>query len=312
MTAIIRTTFDQSTNRDLLKTGTLRNLFDNTLSKAKVEYPNLCNDITDSDDYVRDMRIASLGPAVDVTQGQNVPIQQPVYGSTKEYTQRSFATGFRMTHRMEHFNKYKLWAKWSGQLAEVMKKSKDIEIATMFNNLTSATSTFGVGFDGLEIASTAHTGLLAGSTTDNYDNYLNADMSVTAVQNGRYYFETLKDDLGLWMGAKADTLWYEPTFHFKAKEITGSDYKPHEFSNTINVIPEMDLKLFEYHRLTSTTCWGLAAKNDPQYDINVITTMEPQFFEKDAPDNTLDKIALSYQYFTYGFGDPRLLCVGRT
>jgi hypothetical protein len=40
--------------------------------------------------------------------------------------------------------------------------------------------------------------------------------------------------------------------------------------------------------------------------------MEPIMVIKDAPDYTLDKVALSLQYFQYGWGDPRMVEVGNT
>jgi hypothetical protein len=296
----------------LLK-GTLHNIFDNTVREAKVESPALYNMLTTNDDYERDMRIGGLYKGVEVAQGQNIPIQSPVYGSTKEYTQRSWGSGFRMTHRMDRFNKYQLWARWTKDLAKIMKETKDIELAYPFNNLTTAPASYATpltSFDAFAIAYATHTGLLAGSTDDNYNNYLNADLSVTALESGRYYYNVLKDDMGLYMGANADTLVIEPTLYFKAKQLLGSDYKPFEMSNTVNILPELNLKIFEYHRLTSTTCWFLLAKNNSNYDFNCLTAMEPQMFIKDAPDNTLDRIAISLQYFSYGWGDPRLLYAG--
>jgi len=290
--------------------GTLHNLFDNTVREAQLYSSQMYNMLTTSDDYERDMRIAGLYTASEISQGQNIPIQAPTYGSTKEYTQRQWGSGFRMTYRMDLANKYRLWARWTKDLAKIMKETKDIELAVPFNNLTSTSLTCGTGFDTLAIASASHTGLNAAITTDNYSNYLNADLSVSAIESARYYFKTLKDDMGLLMGAKPDTLVIEPTFWFRAKQLLGSDYKPFEFSNTINVLPEMGLKIYEYPRLTSTTCWMVQAKADSNYDFNCLTLKEPDLVEKDAPDNTRDKIANSLQLFTYGWGDPRLLYVG--
>jgi len=65
-----------------------------------------------------------------------------------------------------------------------------------------------------------------------------------------------------------------------------------------------------YHRLTSTTAWGVLAKNDENFDVNVWTAMEPDLKVKDSPDQTRDTIVDSLQYFTYGCGDPRCVYVG--
>ena len=306
--AIIRTTFDTTTNKDLLKTGALRKIFDNTVREAKTEYQVLCNDLKTSDEHERDQEMSGLVEAVEIAEGQNIPIQDPTLGESKTYTQRQFGAGFRMTFKMDYFNKYSLWKRWAKDLGKIQKESKDIEIAVMFNDPDSTSLTCGTGFDGNAIADTTHDNPNAAVAT--YNNYGNAAMSITALQNARYYFATLKDSNGKWVGAIPTVLYYEPTLHFTAHEIFGSTLKAHEMSNTINVLGDMNLKLFEYHRLTTTTHWGLAAPSDPDYDFNVFTSLEPRMYSKDSPDNTLDKMMISLQMFTYGWGDPRLLYVG--
>ena len=308
--AIIKTAFDTTTNKDLLK-GTLRKLHDDTVREAKVEYPTVCNDLKTKDIYERDAKMAGLQYPGEISEGQGIPIQTPAMGTNKTYTQRQFGTGFRMTHKMNFFNKFNLWKRWTKDLAKVMKEGKDVEIATMFNNLTSTSLTCGTGFDSMAIANDAHTGLNPNTTSDNYDNYLNAALSQSGLESMRYYFSTLKDDMGYWMGAKATHLVIEPTLYFTAKELLGSDNKAHEFSNTVNILAELVLKLFEYHRLTSTTCWFGLCK-DSKYDINVFTALEPKMFIKDAPDNTLDMVAIAIQYYTYGWGNPKQIYVGKT
>jgi len=311
--AIIRTSFDTTTNKDLLKVGTLRNLFDTTQRKTQTFYAGMCNDKTTSLETETDLRMAGLGPAQEIAEGQNIPMDTPQLGTEVTYTQRQFGTGFRMTHKMDYFNKYKLWNRWAKSLGRIMAESKDVEIHTMFNSPTSTSLTCGVGFDTLAVASTAHTGLNPNNTDDNYNNYLNAALSHSGLESGRYYFATLKDDMGLYMGGSASKLIYHPNLHFTAIELTGSSLKPHEMSNTTNKpVTQMGLTLFENPRLTGTTSWMLADTANDDYDFNVFTAMKAKMFSKDAPDNTQDKIITAMQYFTYGWGDPRLMYVGKT
>ena len=301
--ATINTRFDTTTNRDLLKEGGLRKLFDTTVREAQVFYKPLVNDLTTKEEYVRDLRMAGLGPAVELAEGQNIPTDVPVLGTTKTYTQRQFGSGFRMTHRMDKFNKYNLWQRWSKDLARTMKESKDIEIHVMFNNPTSTALTCGVGFDTLAIASDAHTGLASG-TDDNYDNYLDAGLSYSALESARYYFKTLVDDKGMLVGGTPTVLVIEPTLWSTAVELMKSADRPHEFSNTKNAFQDYT-KIHEDPRLTSTTAWFMLDKKSPYFDFNVFTSEEPTMVIKDAPDTTRDRIATSLQMFTYGWGDAR-------
>jgi len=307
--AIIRTSFDTTSNKDLLKEGSLRKIFDTTVAAAKIFYKELVNDLKTSDEWIRDQRMAGLTNAVELAEGQNIPIQAPVLGGSKTYTQRQFGSGFRMTFRMDKFNKYSLWQRWAKDLAKVMKVSKDIEIHVMFNSPTSTALTCGTGFDGLELGKTAHTGLLAGSTADNYSNYLNAGLSYSSLESARYYFKKHVDDLGMLASSDPTHLVFEPTLYTTAEEILRSDLKPHEDSNTINAFKGY-IKTYEDPRLTSTTTWFMLAKND-DYDINVFTSLEPDMIIKDAPDTTRDRIATSLQMFTYGWGDARAFYLGK-
>ena len=312
MGSTILTQFDTTTNRDLLKTGSLRKIHDNSAGEAKVFRKGMANDLTTKEMIVRDLRMAGFENAVEIGEGQNIPIYTPVLGTTKEYTQRDFGIGFRMSFKMDYFNKYGLWKKWAEDIGRAQTEGKDIEIHTLFNSPTSTSLACGVGFDTYALAANAHTGLLAGSTADNYDNLLSQALSTSALESVRYYFATLVNDMGRYMGAIPDTLFYHPTQWPTVREILGSDLRPHELSNTVNIFPEMGLKPYENPRLTSTTAWGVLAKNDKKYDVNVFTGMEPKTFEKDAPDNTLDKVFVSAQFFCYGFGDQRLYYQGNT
>ena len=311
MGSTILTQFDTTTNRDLLKTGSLRKIHDTTVREAKVFYKGMCNDLTTKDMIVRDLRMAGFEDAVEIGEAQNIPIYTPTLGTTKEYTQRDFGIGFRMSYKMDYFNKYQLWARWTKDIARAQAEGKDIEIHVMFNDPTSITLTCGTGFDSLGLAHATHTGLAAG-TGDNYNNLLSQAFSTSALGTVRYYFATLIDDMGKFMGARPDTLFYNPTLWPLVREVLGSDLRPHELSNTINIFPEMGLKPYENPRITAVTAWGVLAKNDSKYDINVFTGMEPKTFEKNAPDNTIDKIFLSLQFFTYGFGSARLYYQGNT
>jgi len=310
MGTVITTRWDTNSPQYLLKDGIIRNIFDTTAREAKVFYKTLVNDKTTKDEWIKDLRMAGLEEASELAEGENIPIFKPTLDTTKTYTQRQWGGGVRMTHRMQKFNKYDLWKRWVKDLAKIQKEAKDVEVHVLFNSPTSTALTAGTGFDALAMASTAHTGLVSG-TGDNYSNYLNAALSVAAVEDARYYFATLLDDNGMYIGANATHLVYNPNLHFTAKQIVGSDYVPFEESNTINIVPEMKLTLYEDPRVTSTTMWFMLAKND-KYDINVFTAQEPDLEIMDAPDTTRDRIATSLQYFTCGWGDARMYYLGRT
>lgn len=313
MSTILTSAWDTTTKTHLLKVGTLRKLHDDTQREAKVFWKEMCNDIKTNLLTEEDLQMAGVNDVEEVAEGQNFPITTPNLGETKTYTQRFFATGFRMTYVFDFFNKYNLWDRWAKELGKVQAEAKDIEIHTMFNSPTSTSLDCGTGFDSLAIAYNTHTGLNDDTTDDNYDNYLDADMSYSSLKSARYAMKTLVDSNGRYMGGETEMLYCEPTLYPDALEFTKSERIAHEFSNTTNAfVKGMGLRVFENPRLTSTTAWGVANPSNDQYDFNVFTSLEPKMFDKAAPDNTQDHIITSLQMFTYGWGNPKLLLVGNT
>jgi len=304
------TGWDSSTKNDIFKPG-LRKLFDTTHRDELVFYKPMVNDLRTKQYIEDDRQIASFELPGLIAEGENIPLQNPVFGASKTYTQQRMGTGFRVTHAMDYFNLFKLTKRWTQDLKRVQLEGKDVEIHRMFNAPAATTAICGAGYDTLDLAEAVHTGLASG-TADNYNNYPAAALTTAAVESMRYYFRTLKDDMGILMTARPDILFFEPTLFFKAKEIFKSDLKAHELSNTTNIIrSDMGgINLYENPRLTSTSMWGAMAKNDDNFDINVFTSMDPELYTKDAPDNTKDTVVASHQYFTYGFGSARLYYQG--
>jgi hypothetical protein len=311
MEPIVNTGFDTTTSSDLLIAGRLRKIFDTTVHDVPEFHQDVCKVKTTKDMYTIDLRLAGLEDAAELGEGQAIPLYTPTLGTEKKYTQRQFGIGFRMTDKMKKFNKYGLWERWTKELARRQKEARDAEIHVMFNNMTSTSLTAGVGFDTLAIANDTHTGLATG-TGDNYDNYLNAALSLAGLESARYYFKTNIDDMGnLRIVTSPLTLVVEPTLYPDALEFTGSELKPGTFDNAINVIKKFGIKPKENPRLSSTTCWFVIAKEDEGYDFQVLIAQQPDLKINECYDRTRDMEATSMQYFTYGWGDPRMLYAGK-
>jgi hypothetical protein len=187
----------------------------------------------------------------------------------------------------------------------VMRESKDVELAKLWN---APTATY-TGFDTLNLAENSHTCLDPTPTT--YDNLLSAALTFAGLESAFNYFDYMYDDMGNIITANPDLLVVNYSYRILAHELLKSDGKPHEISNTTNYF-DGSIEPFVYHRLTSTTTWFVLAKNNPLYDVNCFTSMAPDLVKKDAPDNTRDTVITSLQYFTYGYGDPRMVYCGNT
>jgi len=308
MSQIINGRWDTTSNRDFMKAGILSKIFDDTDTKALVYYKQLVNDKTSKDEWIRHGKIAGLTYPGSLADGQNIPVQTVPGPQTKTYTLGRWGTGFRVTAWQEKYNKFDQTQRLTRSLKKCMAEGKDVEIHRMFNNPTVSTYA-GTGFDGQVLAYATHTGLLSGSTDDNYDNILSVTPSYSALASVRYYYKTAKNDMGQLMGMDPDVLVFEPTQWPTWMEILNSGKLAFEMSNTESPWKNY-IKPVEDPRLTSTTAWFTLSKKDDNFDLNVFTGQEPDFFMKDAPDNTRDRVATSEQHFTYGFGQPKAYLCG--
>jgi hypothetical protein len=303
--SVVLTTWDESTNQDVFKT-LVRKTFDSTDRAAVLQSKRLYNMLDTNDLYERTMRFAGLPAGHKVDEGSEITIYSPAFGQTKDYTVSQYGLGFRYSWLFKKTQKYNLVKKWTRNLALKQKELKDVELAKLWN---APTATY-TGYGGtLNLGEALQTCLDdAGST---YANLLSAALSLTALQSAKYYFDKMKDDQGAYFFAKPDLLYYEPTLDPTVQEILRSSGKPHELSNTTNIWKGM-YEPYMYGRLTSTTAWGLLATKHDLYDVNCFTLAEPDSEVHPAPNNTRDSIVTSLQAFSFGYGDPRMVCIGNT
>ncbi len=301
--------FDDTTNKDLLKTG-IRSYFDNTDTKALVEWPEVFKTAKVDQYQVRDYRFAGLGDMSETGDGQPAVLETPVSGTVKNYNQVKYTNGFRVTDMMQKYNKFEAVKRWTRNLKKTMEEGKDVEVFKLYNNASATTLT---GFDTLALASTAHTCLYDTDTT--YSNYLNADLTTAGFEAAmKYFYSGIKNDRGKIYVAAAKTLMVNPSFLVKANQILGADKKPFEMTNTPYRVADyfnFSVRPFVSRRLTSTTAWFLLGdKEDEMFGPTVFTGMEPDLKTEDTFDRTGDVAVYSAQHFTYGFGPSALVYCG--
>lgn len=305
------TWWDTSTGKESLK-SLVRSWFDSTDRENLVEWKSLCKDIKTKDDYEREARLAGLGAMQEITEGQNLPLEEAKFGGTKDFTQVAYGNAFRITDRMKRFSKIGIMEKLTKSLKRTMAEGKDIEIAKMFNNMTA--TTYATGFDALALASNSHTCLDDAGTT--YDNYLDSDLATGSYETALQYFDGIYDDQGNIFVGKAKKLVVNKSLRVMSYQLTGADKKPFEQSNTkydLNSYYGFDVVPFVYHRFSGSTAWMVIGDTgDPDYGPRVYTALEPDLDTKDGDDRTRDTVVTSIQYFKYGFTDPRLVYVGNT
>ena len=302
--------FDSTTNKDLLKTG-IRAYFDNTDTKATIDWPNVFRSVKVDQFEVRDVRFAGLGAMSETGDGTPAVLETPVMGTVKNYQQVKYTNGFRVTDMMQKYNKFDAVKRWTRHLKKTMQEGKDKEVFKVYN-YASAT-TYAAGFDTLALASASHTCLY--DTDITYSNYLNADLTTAGFESAmKYFYNGIKDDRGEILPSTPKKLMVNPTLLVKAYQITGADKKPFEQSNTkydVNSYFGYNVSPFCTIRLTSTTSWFLLGDNgDEDFGPTVFTGLEPDLKTEDTFDRTGDVAVYSAQHFDYGFGPCHLVYVG--
>lgn len=301
----ILTTFDASTNKDLFK-KTLQKLFDNTDRDAISEWKQVVKPIKATDLYERRMRIAGLTGPAQVTEGSPITIQEPKYGSTKEWTQIKFGTGFKVSWEVKKFNKWNLVEKWTRNLKQVMETYKNQVVFRLFNYADA--TTYSAGYDTLALAHDSHTCLDDSSST--YDNKTTSALSVASLETGYIYFRTLKDDQAQTIQKKPDTLLVPPQLEFTANQLVKANMVPFEMSNTPNEIKRLGLKVIVASYLTDSNNWFLLCHGDEDYGLFCATSQEADLDTHDAYDDTRSTVVTSMMAFKQGFDDARLTYAG--
>jgi hypothetical protein len=95
-------------------------------------YKELVNEKSTKLLTVRDMQDGGFEPATETVEGQNIPLQSAPHGNQKEYTQRYFSTGFRMTFVSDRYNQYNLWTKYTKKIARAQRVAKDVDWIRFF------------------------------------------------------------------------------------------------------------------------------------------------------------------------------------
>jgi hypothetical protein len=302
----ILTHWDTSTGKETLR-KLIGEVVDTTDRAAVIESEKLFKMKKSELEFVRDVRFATLPPGSSIVEGGRIPMVEPKFGGTKDYTQVEYGEGFRISWKMKKTNQVGLMQDLTKSLTLRLKELKDTELAKLWN---SPTATY-TGFDGLHLGEAAHTCLDDNATT--YDNIISAALSVAALESGVLYFKTLVDDQGTITPTpiKGALLYYAPALEFTVNEILRSTGKPFEISNTYNYMQDR-FEPYCYSRLTSSTAWGIANVKNPKYDVKCFTLAEPSIETRDAADNSVDTIVLGHMAFSFGFGSPAQVVIGNT
>lgn len=220
--------------------------------------------------YEREAKRGGFGAMQEIAEGGDVQFDSALSPVTRRYDYVKRGSGYEVTDKL-----------WMNDLyGEVMKFEADLKRAAdddieqfafgILNNAT--TTTVSTGFDGLALASTAHTRLDGGAVIANRPSSLTA-LSLASLKDGRTAFKKFKDDRGRPYRSNPKTLWIPVDLEHTAEEILGSPDRPDTTNRAINAIRIDKLSWQSSLYITSSTFWALVGD---KHDMNIFWRQRPK------------------------------------
>ena len=275
----------------------LRKVYTEELRDRPTEYDQIAQMHTSKRNYEDDLQVALLGTTPVKSQGAPTTFDGPIQGSSVRYTHTSYGLGFRVTREMWDDDLYGVMLKASKDLAGANGETVETQFWDIVNNVSDAVKY--AGFDGLALASTAHT-LLGGGTYANRPG-TDAQLGVSSLQAAVQSFEKMVNERNRRILAKPWRVLIPVELKWAAREILGSAYKPYSSNNEINSLIEEELNYFVCHYQTDTDNWGLIGR---KHDMKFFWRTKPRF-ENSDDFATGDALYKTFFRCAQGFGSWR-------
>ena len=244
---------------------------------------------------ITDRQISGLGTMPSKPEGQQFNLDQPLVGTTKQYTAAPYGLGIEMTYEMWRDDMFGVMSELAAELKRASLNRIEVDAASVLN---SAFDTGVTGFAASEsLCSTSHVGL-DGVTRANRPS-VDIGFSQTGIQDGIISFENLTNERGLPRLMSPTMLIIGPDNLFAAREIIGSTGKAFTADNELNALIAENLRYMIYHYLTTTTNWFLTAAKGV-HDLHFLWRDRPIFDNFDDP-RSKNAVFTSYQRHTKGF-----------
>jgi hypothetical protein len=260
-------------------------------------------EIEDSDmAYEQDVELTGFGLAPIKPETAGTTYDSEIQGQITTYNHIAYALGYIVSHEEIKDNLYKKVATNRAK-ANAFSMRETIEVLAAFPYNNAFTQTYFTTGDGQSLISTAHVNPLGGT----YSNALSpsADLSEAALEDIHIQIETMKNNRGLNIAYRPQSLHVSPYDEFTANRILKSVLQSNTANNNINVLKAMGAYpkgIMVNHYFTAPHTWFVRT--------NVPTGMqmfwrERPTFEQDNDFDTKNAKARSYMRLSFGCSDPR-------
>lgn len=270
------------------------------------QYSRIFNVKTQGDLYDDEAKMAGFGGMVEIAEGGDVTYDEAISPVTRRYNLSKRGLGYKVTDKLWKFDRYGQVAKLERAL---MRADKHDTEQFAFGLLNSATATtIATGFDGLALASTAHTRMDGGATQANRPTTL-AALSLTALEDAVIAFTKLVDDRGRPYISVPRKLIIPLDLRLVAREILGSAMNPNTANNATNALKdEFDITPVATPYITSSTFWALVGD---KHDLQIRWNERPKSASETDFDSDTIKRKVT-KWLGRGFGEYRGYYQGNT
>ena len=218
--------------------------------------------------FREEAKMAGFGPMVEIAEGEAVTYDEAISPITRRYDYVERGLAYKITKKLWMNEKYREVEKFE---ADLKRSDADDTEVFCFNVLNNATTTGITGFDGLALASTAHTRLDGGAVQANRPTSLGA-LSLASLQDAVIAMKKHRDDRGRPYRSAAKKLLISVDLEPTAIEILQSSMRPDTANNATNAITSYGLSWMSSLYITGTTFAALVAD---RHDLNIFWRYKP-------------------------------------
>jgi hypothetical protein len=221
----------------LLQEG-VGSIFGNSLKEHPTKFDKMFESLNSSKNFEVNVQLEGFNRASSKPEGDDITFDSRRQGFTPKYQHTTFAKGYIVTEEALEDELYNQLSEGARALARVMRITKEIEGAAIYNNGFDANFTMTDG-DGVALFNTAHSNGPSGGT---YSNRLttDADLSEAALEDMLIQIQTVQDARGLQAALQAVRLIVAPANSFEAQRIMGSVLQNDTGNNATNAIKDMN------------------------------------------------------------------------
>ena len=274
-----------------------------TYDEHPVEYTDLFDSDTSSQNYEEDVQLTGFGLVPRKTEGASTTYDSEIQGFTTRYTHIAYSMGYIVTKEELDDNLYEsVSKKRSAALAMSFRQTKENVAANVYNRAFNGTY---LGGDGVALCATNHPNTTGGTWANKPT--VDVDLSEAALEDAMIAIMGMTNDRGLLISVIPQTLHIARNEVFNAQRILHSSYQTGNANNDINVIKAGNYLPGGFkvnHYFTAPHAWFIRNRIPGKTGMKYYERVGIMF-DQDNDFDTMNVKAKGYERYSCGWSDAR-------